>query len=67
MPGPARHDGIRCPGSGESGAAPMTADLDIYRTASVLIREHGNEADPIDAGGVPVASLQVRGLMVRHS
>ncbi len=23
----------------------MTSDLDIYRTASVLIREHGDEAD----------------------
>ncbi len=23
----------------------MTSDLDIYRTASVLIREHGAEAD----------------------
>ncbi len=23
----------------------MTSDLDIYRTASVLIREHGEEAD----------------------
>jgi hypothetical protein len=24
----------------------MTSDLDIYRTANVLIREHGDEADP---------------------
>ena len=23
----------------------MTSDLDVYRTASVLIREHGDEAD----------------------
>ena len=23
----------------------MTSDLDIYRTANVLIREHGDEAD----------------------
>ena len=45
MPGPARHDGIRCPGGGGVGAAPMTSDLDIYRTASVLIREHGEEAN----------------------
>ena len=27
----------------------MTADLDIYRTASVLIREHGDEADLVAA------------------
>ncbi len=26
------------------GAAPVTSDLDIYRTASVLIREHGEDA-----------------------
>lgn len=27
----------------------MTTDLDIYRTASVLIREHGDEADLVAA------------------
>jgi hypothetical protein len=27
----------------------MTFDLDIYRTASVLIREHGDEADFVAA------------------
>jgi hypothetical protein len=27
----------------------MTSDLDIYRTASVLIREHGDEADLVAA------------------
>ena len=27
----------------------MTSDLDIYRTANVLIREHGNEADLVAA------------------
>jgi hypothetical protein len=27
----------------------MTSDLDIYRTASVLIREHGEEADFVAA------------------
>lgn len=27
----------------------MTSDLDVYRTASVLIREHGNEADLVAA------------------
>ncbi len=27
----------------------MTSDLDIYRTASVLIREHGDEADFVAA------------------
>ena len=27
----------------------MTSDLDIYRTASVLIREHGEEADLVPA------------------
>lgn len=27
----------------------MISDLDIYRTASVLIREHGNEADLVAA------------------
>ena len=27
----------------------MTSDLDIYRTASVLIREHGDEADRVAA------------------
>ncbi len=27
----------------------MTSDLDIYRTASVLIREHGEEADLVAA------------------
>ncbi len=28
-----------------TAAAILTSDLDIYRTASVLIREHGDEAD----------------------
>ena len=27
----------------------MTSDLDIYRTASVLIREHGDQADLVAA------------------
>ena len=27
----------------------MTSDLDIYRSASVLIREHGEEADLVAA------------------
>ena len=27
----------------------MTSDLDIYRTATVLIREHGDEADLVAA------------------
>ncbi len=27
----------------------MTSDLDIYRTASVLIREHGEDADLVAA------------------
>ena len=27
----------------------MTSDLDIYRTAGVLIREHGDEADLVAA------------------
>ena len=27
----------------------MTSDLDIYRTASVLIKEHGEEADLVAA------------------
>jgi hypothetical protein len=27
----------------------VTSDLDIYRTASVLIREHGEEADLVAA------------------
>ncbi len=27
-----------------TSAAPMTSDLDIYRTANVLIREHGEDA-----------------------
>ena len=27
----------------------MTSDLDIYRTASVLIREHGDEANLVAA------------------
>lgn len=27
----------------------MTSDLDIYRTAPVLIREHGDEADLVAA------------------
>ena len=30
----------------------MTSDLDIYRTASVLIREHGEDA-AIDVIGYP--------------
>ncbi len=45
MRGPTRHDGVRSPGGGGIGAAPVTSDLDIYRTASVLIREHGEDAD----------------------
>jgi len=31
------------------GAVQLTSDLDIYRTASVLIREHGDEADLVAA------------------
>ncbi len=27
----------------------MTSDLDIFRTASILIREHGDEADLVAA------------------
>jgi hypothetical protein len=26
----------------------MTSDLDIYRTPNVLIREHGEDADPTE-------------------
>ncbi len=44
MPGPARHDGIRCPGSGGVGAAPMTSEIDIYRTANVLVKHYGEDA-----------------------
>ncbi len=32
-----------------AGAVQLTSDLDIYRTASVLIREHGDEADLVAA------------------
>ncbi len=47
--GAARYDDLRRPGGGQFGAAPVTTDLDIYRTASVLIREHGDEADLVAA------------------
>jgi hypothetical protein len=33
---------------GVAGREPVTSDLDIYRAANVLVREHGNEA-PIHA------------------
>jgi hypothetical protein len=32
-----------------AGTLQLTSDLDIYRTASVLIREHGDEADLVAA------------------
>jgi hypothetical protein len=32
-----------------AGTIQLTSDLDIYRTASVLIREHGEEADLVAA------------------
>lgn len=32
-----------------ASALQLTSDLDIYRTASVLIREHGDEADLVAA------------------
>lgn len=32
-----------------AGTVQLTSDLDIYRTASVLIREHGDEADLVAA------------------
>ncbi len=39
-----RHDGL-CGADGcGAGAAVMTSDLDIYRSAQVLIREHGEDA-----------------------
>ncbi len=42
----------------------MTSDLDIYRTASVLIREHGDEADLVAA---PAAeAVEVSGLTRRQ-
>ncbi len=44
MRGQARHDGLGCSSGRESGAAPVTSELDIYRTASVLIREQGEDA-----------------------
>ncbi len=43
--GPARYDRLGRPGRCQYGAAVVTSDLDIYRTANVLIREHGDEAD----------------------
>jgi hypothetical protein len=49
VPGSPRHDGIRWLGGGGVGAAVITSDLDIYRTASVLIREHRDEADLVAA------------------
>ena len=45
MRGTARHDRLCRPGGGGVCAAAVTSDLDIYRTANVLIREHGDEAD----------------------
>ncbi len=43
-PGAARHDGFRGAVCGGAGAAIITSDLDIYRSAQVLIREHGEDA-----------------------
>jgi hypothetical protein len=37
-------DGLGRPGRRAQAPAGMTTDLDIYRTASVLIREHGEDA-----------------------
>ncbi len=34
-----------CNGTDKPNSKVMTSDLDIYRTASVLIREHGEDAD----------------------
>ncbi len=44
----ARHDRLRRPGSRQFGAARMTSDLDIYRSAQALIKQHGQDA-PIHA------------------
>ena len=40
----AGHECLRCFGCRASFPAVLTSDLDIYRTANVLIREHGEEA-----------------------
>ena len=36
-------------GGGWPAIVQLTSDLDIYRTASVLIREHGDRADLVAA------------------
>jgi hypothetical protein len=43
----------------------MTSDLDIYRTASVLIREHGDEADLVAAADSFLEAGDVDGCAVR--
>ncbi len=42
-------DGLGRPGRRAQAPAGMTSDLDIYRTANVLIRERGEEADLVPA------------------
>ncbi len=43
--GAARHDVLGGAEGGGGGSAPlMTAALDVYRSANVLIREHGDDA-----------------------
>ena len=41
--------GLLTVGRNVCSEAPMTSNLDIYRTASVLIWEHGDEADLVAA------------------
>ena len=44
MRGQARHDGLGCPGGGAQALELMTSDIDIYRTANVLVKHYGEDA-----------------------
>ncbi len=58
----ARSVGLRDPGGRAQAPELMTSDLDIYRTASVLVREHGDEAAFRSATRSPRARTPTSGL-----
>ncbi len=43
-----RHDGLGCARRGELCAASVIPDLDIYRSANLIVKHHGQDA-PIQA------------------
>ena len=57
----ARHDRLRRAGGGQLGAARLVPDLDIYRSANLLVKRHGEDA-PIHAAMRADAMLETGGL-----